>query len=343
MAVGGIRRRAAVLALGALVLSGCTTSGDESTAPRPAPAPEAGGGTLETVPGLVERLGPSVVTVQRPGGGMGSGVVYRPDGLIVTNEHVVSGAREVTVALADGNRLPGRVRASDPATDLAVVEVPRHDLPAPRFADQLPRQGELAAAIGTPLGFENTVTSGVISGLGRELPGAASSGNRALVDLIQTDAPISPGNSGGALLDARGRVIGINEAYLPPKSGAVSIGFAIPSTTVTSIVDQLLADGTAEHPYLGVSLAPLTDSLRRSLHTRVDRGAVVLEVGPGSPASEAGIQHGDIITRFADQDIAAVENVLGALRGVRPGQAVPITVQRGDRPVQLSVTVGEQP
>lgn len=294
------------------------------------------------VPDLVERLGPSVVTVQRERGA-GSGVVYRPDGLIVTNEHVIRGAEQVTVAFADGSRVEGRVRAVDAITDLAVVQVPRNDLPTPQYARQLPRQGALAVAIGTPLGFENTVTTGVISGLGREIPGAATAGRQALVDLIQTDAPISPGNSGGALLDARGQVIGINEAYLPPQSGAVSIGFATPATTVVSIVDQLLADGTAQHPYLGVSLRPLTPAIREALNLSVERGAIVLDVRAGGPAAAAGVQPGDVITRFANQDIAAVETVFGALRGVQPGQTVPLTVRRGSGPVQLSVTVGERP
>lgn len=294
------------------------------------------------VPDLVERLDPSVVTVQRDGG-TGSGVVYRADGIIVTNEHVVRGAQQVTIAFADGSRVQGRVRATDRRTDLAVVEVPRKNLPVPRFARELPRRGSLAVTIGTPLGFENTVSTGVISGLGREIPGAAAGGKRALVDLIQTDAPISPGNSGGALLSADGQVIGINEAYLPPESGAVSIGFAIPAPTVVSIVDQLLARGRAQHPHLGVSLGTITPTLRRKFDLPVDHGAVVLDVTPGGPAAAAGIRPGDVITSFAGQDIGSVASVLGALRGIAPGRSVPLTVHRGDRPVHLSVTVGEQP
>lgn len=333
---------AGALALVLAVGGGCTTAPDR---PPPPPEESTGGaavGPLDVVPELVERLGPSVVTVQRDGG-VGSGVVYRAEGLIVTNEHVVRGAQRVSVAFADGSRVEGRVRAADTTTDLAVVEVPRKDLPVPRYARRLPRQGELAVAIGTPLGFENTVTSGIVSGVGREVPGAATAGEQALVDLIQTDAPISPGSSGGALLDARGQIIGINEAYLPPQSGAVAIGFAIPSTTVVAVVDQLLADGTAEHPYLGVSLGPITPTLRESLGLAAERGAIVLDVTAGGPAAAADVRPGDVVTRFGGQDIGTVENVLGALRGVRPGQRVPVTVERDGRPVQLTVTVGDRP
>ncbi|MGH4012273.1 MAG: S1C family serine protease [Pseudonocardiaceae bacterium] len=319
-------------------LGGCADSRVDAAPP----GGIVGGGTLAVVPELVERLGPSVVTVLRSDGGLGSGVVYRADGLIVTNEHVIRGAQEVTVSFADGSRVQGRVRAADVVTDLAVVQVPRSDLPAPQFAEQLPRQGELAVVIGTPLGFANTVTTGVVSGLGREIPGSTTRGSQALVDLIQTDAPISPGNSGGALLDAQGRVIGISEAYLPPQSGAVAIGFAIPSTTVVAVVEQLLADGSAQHPYLGVTLEPLTDALREALRVPAQQGAVVLDVRPGGPAAAGGVRPGDVIVRFDDEPVTTVENILGALRNVTPGQSVPLTVQRGNEQVELSITVGER-
>lgn len=295
------------------------------------------------VPELVERLEPSVVTVLREGGGVGSGVVYRADGLIVTNEHVVRDAEQVVVALADGVRVDGTVVATDPVTDLAVIRVPRDNLPVPEYAEDLPRQGELAIAMGTPLGYENTVSVGVVSGLGREIPGALAAGQRSLVNLIQTDAAISPGNSGGPLVDGDGRVIGINEAYIPPERGAVAIGFAIPSTTVTYIVEQLLADGTAEHPFLGVQLTSLTAELRERLDVNADRGAVVLDVRPGSPAAQAGVRPGDVIVRLAGEPIGSPADLLGALRTTRPGQQVPLTVSRNGQPVELTVTIGSRP
>lgn len=339
-----VSRRVRVLrACGAVtaiaLAAGCV--GPQAAPPpaEPSAAPsEAAGSSLATVPELVQQLEPSVVTVLREGGGLGSGVVYRADGLIVTNEHVVRGTQRVTVALADGVRVEGTVVATDRATDLAVIRIPRDDLPVPEYADDQARQGELAVAMGTPLGFENTVSVGVVSGLGREIPGAAR--QRSLVNLIQTDAAISPGSSGGALLDGQGRVIGINEAYIPPQTGAVAIGFAIPSTTVTYVVEQLLADGTVAHPFLGVSLSSLTPELREQLGVQAERGAVVMDVQPGSPAAQAGVRPGDVIVRFAGEPINTVANLLGALRGTRPGQQVSLTVRRDGQPVELTVTVG---
>lgn len=323
-----------------------TPPGETAPASPPAgsgPGPGTGTGTtLAVVPDLVARLSPSVATVFTDGG-LGSAVVYRADGLLVTNEHVVRGASQVQVGFADGSRVPGTVRATDRVTDLAVVQVPRMGLPVPRYATEPPRQGDLAVVIGSPLGLENTVTAGVISGIGRAVPGAATRGAQSLVDLIQTDAPISPGNSGGALLDGQGAVIGLNEAYLPPQSGAVSIGFAIPATTVVDVVDQLLVDGTATHPYLGVALRPLTDELRRALGVNAERGLAVLDVSQGGPAAAAGIAPGDVLTRFADTPVTTLGDLLGALRRTPPGQQVPITVQRGGQPVPLTVIVGERP
>jgi S1-C subfamily serine protease len=191
------------------------------------------------VPEVVRDVQPGVVSVLvrgSRGAGEGSGIVWRRR-VVVTNHHVVTGADEVTIALASGVRIPARVRASDARTDVALLDVDR-DLPPVSFSDRLPTLGELAVALGAPLGFENTVTAGVVSGLDRSIP----SGGRtpALVGLIQTDAAISPGNSGGALVDAGGRVIGMNVAYIPPQQRAVSIGFAIPGPVVTDVAQQLL-------------------------------------------------------------------------------------------------------
>ena len=200
-------------ALAVLVLAvGCTFNGPAST-----PTPQTTVASEPAVSGLVEviaRIEPTVVTI-RTGQGSGSGVVYREDGVIVTNAHVVGSAQRVRVVFADRTEMDGRVTATDDVTDLAVVRVDRTDLPAIPIRLDLPRQGEIALAIGSPLGFENTVTQGIISGVGRDIPAAVIQG-RPLVDLIQTDAPISPGNSGGALIDAQGRLVGINEAYLRP-------------------------------------------------------------------------------------------------------------------------------
>src|SRR3954471_17046003 len=192
-----------------------------------------------SIPDLVDRVRPSVVAILRRDGAQGSGVIARADGVIITNDHVVEGVQTVTVVYADGRRDQAGVKATDPRSDLAVIHVDRSGLPAATFRDDEPRVGELALAIGNPLGFAESVTAGIVSGLGRSIPGSAST-SPALIDLIQTDAAISPGNSGGGLVSGDGQFIGINVAYIPPSGGAVSIGFAIPSPTVTDVVDQLL-------------------------------------------------------------------------------------------------------
>lgn len=342
------RRLAAVLLASAVVTAGCTggqSGPTQSKTTQPNAGSEQNGGgsgaTLATVPEVVDKVSPSVVTVRVPGKGLGSGVVYRKNGLIVTNEHVVHGSQKVEVVFADGTQSGGTVLATDPATDLAVLRVDRKNLPVPKYAESLPEVGELAVAIGTPLGFETSVTAGVVSAVGRAIPGSVREGEEALVNLIQTDAAISPGNSGGALVDGSGTVIGINDAYLPPKTGAVSIGFAIPSTTVTYIVDQLLKDGTAAHPYLGVALQKLTPRLRKALNISAEQGVAILEVKEGSPAAEAGLRPGDVIIKFAGRDISSVASVLGALRSTKPGQKVPMTVKRDGKSVKVTVTIGK--
>jgi serine protease Do len=286
---------------------------------------------------VVAQLEPSVVTVNVPGG-LGSGVVYRPD-VVITNQHVVGDNHDVTLDFADGTSSPGTVLAADSIADIAVIRSARAGLPVPDYRTDAPRPGDPVLAIGSPLGFEGTVTAGIVSGLNRNIPGSASQG-RALVDLIQVDAPISPGNSGGALLDGTGRVIGINEAYLPPSTGAVALGFAIPTATAVDVADQLLANGTATHPYLGVSLAPLTPQIRDRLGVTAQQGALVAAVAPNSPAAAAGLRPGDVLTSFAGHPIAGVEDVAGALRDVQPGQQVPVTVARGKDQVAVTITIG---
>ncbi|MBP2334816.1 S1-C subfamily serine protease [Saccharothrix coeruleofusca] len=285
---------------------------------------------------LVERVAPHVVTI-RTDGGLGSGVVFRSD-VVVTNQHVVGGRKGVMVEYADGERSSGEVLATDEITDLAVVRTERKDLPVPEYREDLPRPGDVVLAIGSPLGFENTVTAGIVSGLHREIPGTTAR-TQALVDLIQTDAPISPGNSGGALLDTAGRVVGINEAYIPPAAGAVSLGFAIPSSTAVDVAGQLLDDGTATHPYLGVSLGRLTEGIRERLGVEADQGALVLRLDESGPAAGAGVRPGDVIVGLAGQDVRGVEDVLGALRGTEPGQRIGLVVVRDGQRQELEVEV----
>jgi len=290
---------------------------------------------------VAERLAPSVVTVRVPTGGLGSGVVYKTD-VIITNEHVVGDATDVAIDFADGTSATGRVLATDAITDLAIIRSSRSGLPVPEYRVELPRPGDLVVVIGSPLGFENTVTAGIVSALNRQIPGSVSGGSRALVDLLQVDAAISPGNSGGALLDGSGRVIGINEAYIPPTAGAVSLGFAIPAATAVDIAEQLLADGTATHPVLGVSLRQLTPQIIEQLGTAVQEGALVLAVTPGGPAATAGVQAADVIVRLGERRVGSVEDLLGALRGTQPGQQVPLELVRAGTRQEVPVTIGTE-
>lgn len=293
------------------------------------------------IPTIVTSVQPSVVTVFT-GRGLGSGVVYSEDGLILTNEHVVRGRQNVEVGFADGRRVAGKVRATDEISDLALVEAERTGLPAAKFQTDLPRIGELAIVIGSPLGFENTVTSGIISGLHREIPGSASS-SQSLVDLIQTDAAISPGNSGGAVVNGRGEVIGISEAYIPPSAGAVALGFAIPAATAVKVADQLREDGTADHAFIGLGLAEITEPIANELGLPDTRGALALSVQEGGPAAKAGMRAGDVIIRLDGDEVASPEDLLAALRSKSPGQTVTVEFRRGTETQEAKVQLVARP
>jgi serine protease Do len=279
--------------------------------------------------------------------GVGSGVIYRRDGYIVTNDHVVREADEVNIAFADGSTQRAEVIGGDPLTDLAVVRVQRDDLPAASFnEDEDLLTGQLAVAVGSPSGFESTVTAGVISGLGRELSPQFTGGPDqipSLVDLIQTDAAISPGSSGGALANRDGEVIGINVAYLPPETGAEGIGFAIPSDTAISVADQLIESGEVSSPYLGIGLVDLSPEDAERFGVPVDSGAIVESVEPGSAAGDAGLRRGDIITALDGTPIEDSGDLLAALRDYRPGETVELAIVRGNDELTLTATLDERP
>jgi serine protease DegQ len=333
----------AVMFAGALVIAGCTDD-DGNDAAENAEHPLVGG-----IAQLVADIEPSVVSVAVAApptggpGGAGSGVIVRSEGVIVTNAHVVGDAEEVEVMLADGVRLTAIVEARDQITDLAVLRVDRQDLPAAVFAEGYPDVGDLAVAVGNPLGFDNTVTAGIISGLQRSLPDAVTAGTQALVDLIQTDAAISPGNSGGALVNAEGEVVGITVAYIPPAVGAVSLGFAIPSPTVEAVVDSLLADGTVSHAYVGVQAIALTPQIVERFGVPVARGIIVMEVEPDSPAARADVRPGDVITEIDGTPVGDVGQFLTQLRQYRPGESVVLDVVRDGDSLELTVDLGERP
>jgi serine protease DegQ len=347
-------RRTALVAIALLVLAGCSgDSGDGSTnaattvvtTVEETVTRSSEGGVFDRIPEIVEEAEPSVVAVavQGVGGaGEGSGVIWDDKGVIVTNNHVVEGAREVEVVLASGTRLDARVEEADALSDLAVLRVERDGLPAAHFADDLPRVGELALAIGNPSGFEQSVTAGIVSALHRAIPSGGQT--PALVDLIQTDAPISPGNSGGALFNGNGEVIGINVAYIPPQpTGAVSIGFAIPAPTAVSVVRQLLGSGRVQRAFLGLTPIQITEAMARQFELGVDQGVGVERVEPGSAADEGGVRDGDVIVSLDGEALSAVEDLFAALRQRKPGDKVTLTVIRDGKRRQLEVTLAERP
>ena len=290
---------------------------------------------------VVRGVEPSIVTITTRDS-VGSGVVYTRDGLVITDEHVVRGAKTVDLAFADGLISTGEVVATDPVSDVAVVQSARAALAPAVFRRDSPDPGDTAVAIGSPLGLTETVTSGIVSGLHRVLP---AGGPRAapLVDLVQTDAPISPGNSGGALLDGQGRVIGVNEAYVPPTAGAVAIGFATPTAEVLDVVSQLVKTGRALHAYLGLAPRTLTPEVARVLHVTVPAGVVVLSVAPGGPAAKAGVLPGDVLVEFGGVPVRTADDLLVEVRLHRPADVVDVTVHRGPDLKHVSVVLSAVP
>jgi serine protease Do len=291
------------------------------------------------------RGGPEIPQSQESQQGVGSGVIYREDGHVITNAHVVQGATEVNVAFAEGSTESGRVLGTDAVTDIAVVKVERNNLPVARFGEGAKLAvGQLAVAIGSPSGFQSTVTSGVISGLGREVSAEYTGGHQedSLVDLIQTDAAISPGSSGGALANRAGEVVGINVAYLSAETGAEGIGFAIPAYTAVSVADQLIASGRAVHPYLGVSVADLDSETSRQFAMQPESGAVVVRVDPDGPAARAGIEPHDVITALDSVEVEGSADLLGVLRRYEPGDTVRLRIARNGQARQVGVRLGER-
>ena len=330
------------------------TTNDSSTAtPIAVPQPSSGtttpaataspGGAIDPfapVVNIVKQVQPSVVTVLTENG-LGSGIVYSADGMIVTNNHVVAGASSYTVAFASGEQVPATLVGTDPIGDVAVLKVDKTGLPAASFEKAVPQVGQLAVAIGSPLGFEDTVTVGIVSGLQRTIPGSAQE-SQALVDLIQTDAAISPGNSGGALVDANSQVIGMNVAYIPPAASAVSIGFAIPAQTVTAIADDLIAGKPVQHAFLGIQYGQLTAQIAQQYNINSDHGLIVLDVQSGSPAESAGMKPGDVVLSVGGKDMNQVEDLIAALHDHAPGDTVAVVIDRNNQQQTLQVTLGNQ-
>jgi Do/DeqQ family serine protease len=279
--------------------------------------------------------------------GVGSGFILDANGVIVTNAHVVDGATEVMVTLKDGREFEGTVLGADPVTDVAVVKIEATDLPTVTLGDvEAIRPGEWAIAIGNPLGLDNTVTAGIISATGRSSAEVRIPDKQ--VDFIQTDAAINPGNSGGPLLNERGEVIGMNTAII---GGAQGLGFAIPINTVQDIADQLIATGKVEHPYLGIRMVDVTDSLKADLNSdpnspftlQAERGVLVVEVVPNSPAAQAGLRSGDVVQRINDESVTSGEDIQAIVRDSEVGDRLTLEVLRGNQPMTLTVETGTVP
>jgi S1-C subfamily serine protease len=324
----------------------------------------------EVIVRVAENVSPSVVKIEAEGGGppsgsqqepargTGSGFIFTPDGYILTNSHVVSGARRLTVLLLDGRRLTASVVGDDPHTDLALVRVElppavegtaidetgHGDTAAPLVPARLGssgdlRVGQLVVAIGNPYGFDTTVTAGVVSALGRSL--RAQSG-RLIDDVIQTDAALNPGNSGGPLVNARGEVVGVNTAMIRPAQG---LCFAIAMSTASFVVSRLMRDGRIRRSYVGVGgqTVPLLRRVVRYHELGVETGALVISVEPGSPAAAAGLCDGDIIVRFGERWVGGVDDLHKILTEEQVGVGSALTVLRGVQKLELTVVPREAP
>jgi S1-C subfamily serine protease len=281
----------------------------------------------------VQRVAPAVVNVEI-GRGAGSGFVFTPDGLILTNSHVVGDAQRVVVTTLDGRRFDADVVGSDPDTDLAVLRVSAHALVTVPFGDSaalLP--GQLVIAIGNPFGFQHTVTAGVVSALGR---GLRARTGRLIENLIQTDAALNPGNSGGPLVTSSGSVIGVNTAVI---RGGQGIAFAVPINTAQRVVTALLRDGRVRRAVLGVS-AQSTVIPRRLVIAHLlpsERAALISEVHPGSPADKAGLRAGDIVVDFAGTPVTGVDALHRELTGDRIDVPAPVRLLRNGEPRRVMV------
>ncbi len=298
----------------------------------------------QTVAAVVHRVAPSVVNIRVAAGehgpGGGSGFIITPDGFIVTNSHVVHGAQELEVTLHDARAFPAQLVGTDPDTDLAVIRIDaRESLPPARLADSAAiRVGQIAVAIGSPYGFQQTVTAGIVSALGRSM--RADSG-RLMDDILQTDAALNPGNSGGPLLNSAGEVVGVNTAVILPAQG---ICFAIGSNTAQWVAAWLIKEGRIRRSSIGVAgqNVPLHPRVVRFHQLAANRGILVSEVVPGSPAAQAGLQPGDIVVGFKGRPVAGIDELHKRLVASEIGVPSALMIVRGTEKIFLVVTPREQ-
>lgn len=285
---------------------------------------------LRGLPGFSQR---------RQSGSLGSGVIVRSEGYILTNYHVVEAADSIRVALSDGRESDAKVVGADPETDLAVLKIGLPDLQAIEFdTDDRLQVGDVVLAIGNPFGVGQTTTLGIVSALGRNRLGI-----NIYENFIQTDAAINPGNSGGALVDADGRLVGINTAIYSETGGSLGIGFAIPVKTAETILEEIIRSGKVTRGWLGIEPQDITPDLMRAFGLRKQDGVIVAGVLRGSPAHRAGLRVGDIVLSMDDVELHDSVDFLNAIAPLKPGASVAMVVLRDGRQHKVSVSVGERP
>ena len=271
--------------------------------------------------------------------GLGSGVIVSPDGYLLTNNHVIDSADDIEVQLADGRQARARVVGTDPETDIAVLRIELDRLPVIEFCNiDVVQVGDVVLAIGNPFGVGQTVTSGIVSALGRNQLGL-----NLFENFIQTDAAINPGNSGGALVDASGVLIGINSAIYSESGGNLGIGFAVPVNTARQVLDGLVKDGQVTRGWIGVEPRDLTVEIAQTLRLPIQQGVLITGVVQSGPASAGGLRPGDVVTRIADTPVANTAQLLNAVAALKPQTSAAIGVQRGEQQLEVNVTVAQRP
>jgi serine protease DegQ len=283
-----------------------------------------------------QRGGPQGLEPQR---GLGSGVIASPEGFLITNHHVVEGADDIEVLLADGRQATAQVVGTDPETDVAVLKIDLPSLPAVVFGNSERLQiGEAVLAIGNPFGVGQTVTAGIVSALDRK-----GLGLNTFENFIQTDAAINPGNSGGALVDASGNLVGINTAIFSRSGGSLGIGFAIPAATARNVMESLIKNGKVVRGWIGVEPREFNAEMAETLRVPVQRGVLIAGVLRDGPAAAGGVQPGDVVVRIGEQPVTSTADLLGVVAALPPGTTARIGVQRGDKSLNLDVKIAQRP